>query len=67
MTTYTVKPKNKKEAAILKKILKALNADFEINEDETPYNPEFVTKILKGDEEYKEGKTKGIRTSDLWK
>jgi hypothetical protein len=68
MITLTVKPKNKKELSVFKKVLKALDADFETNkEDESPYNPEFVAKILKGREDSKNGKCVTIALEDLWK
>lgn len=45
MTTLTVKPKNKKELLKAKKMLKVMEISFEDNDDK-PYNPEFVKKIL---------------------
>jgi len=65
MIAITVKPKNKKEYTAIKKVLKVLNIESE--DVESPYNPDFVKKILEGDEEYKQGKFKVIKTEDLWK
>ena len=63
MTTLTVRPKNKKEAVILKKVLKALDVDFETsNNDESLYNTEFVNKIL----DRKNLKTNKKRLMMLW-
>jgi hypothetical protein len=68
MTTLTVKPKNKKELAAIKKILVGFNVDFDTNDDiEKPYNQEFVDKILQSKEEFKQGKFKTIDSVDLWK
>jgi len=58
----------KKDLPVLKSLAKSLG--FEIAQNEKPYNPEFVKKILDGEKEIKEGK--GIKmTIDelnaLWK
>lgn len=42
--------------------MKALKVKFEVSEEgESPYDPEFVAKIKKGDKEFAEGK--GIKMS----
>ena len=52
----------------LKAILKALKIKFEIpTKSKSPYNPEFVAKILQGDEDIKAGRTTKIKIEDLWK
>jgi hypothetical protein len=64
MTTLTVRPKNKKEAVILKKVLKALDVDFETSSnDESLYSPEFVNRIL---DKKKHGNFTTIDTADVW-
>ncbi len=64
MTTLTVRPKNNKEAVILKKVLKALDIDFETsNNDESLYSPEFVNRIL---DKKKHGNFTTINTTDIW-
>jgi len=35
--------------------------------DDTPYNPEFVKRVLLADEEIEQGKGVKIAISDLWK
>ncbi len=35
--------------------------------EESPYDPEFVKKILQGREDYKNGKSVSIPLEDLWK
>jgi len=63
MTTLTVKPKNKKELSKAKKMLKVLEISFEDNDDK-PYNPEFVKKIL---EARKENGSIQIDPANPWK
>lgn len=64
-----VHPSNKEEVTVLKTILEALKIKFELSKVET-YNPEFVAKIEKARQDYKQGKGK-IYTIDqlneLWK
>jgi hypothetical protein len=66
-TSITVKAKNKKELNKDKAALKLVDANFEIVENQSPYNPEFVSKILEGSEAFKNGEYKTIKTEDLWK
>ena len=71
MTTLTVKPKNRKELLMVEKILEALKVKFVPAEEENaPYNPEFVAKILKGREDSKNGKGRNVTMNELnalWK
>ena len=66
MTILTVRPRNNKELSAIKKVLEDLKMDFESNE-ESPYNPEFVARVLLAKEEIKQGKGVKIATVDLWK
>ena len=53
----------------VKAFMKALKIKFEIIKDK-PYNPEFVQKIVTGDEDYKAGKGKKVTIEELnklWK
>ncbi len=50
----------------LKAFMKALKIKFEITKEDN-YNPEFVAKILQGDEDIKAGKTTKIKVNDIWK
>jgi hypothetical protein len=47
----------------LKAFLKALKIDFE----KSPYNPDFVSKIKRSDEDIKAGRTSKITPDDIWK
>ncbi len=64
-----VHPTSDEEVTILKTILNALKIKFESSEEET-YNPEFVEKIVKARQDYKDGKGKVYTTdqlNDLWR
>jgi hypothetical protein len=65
METLIVYPKTKEQLAALKAVIKALKIDFRSNA--SPYNPEFVEKILQSREDIKNGKGVKIDTKDLWK
>ncbi len=65
METLIVRPKTKEQLTALKAFIKALKIDFK--SEESPYDPEFVEKILQGREDIKNGKGIKIATEDLWK
>lgn len=71
METITVHPKNKEQFTVIEAFLKALKVPFEKDDiKESPYNPEFVEKILQGDKDMKEGKGKKVTIEELnalWK
>jgi len=63
ITAYTV---DASQLDAIKAFMKALKIKFEVQK-ESPYNKKFVTKILQGEEEFKKGKSKAIKTAELWK
>jgi len=67
MTTITINERTKAGKALpeMAKLLAVTNKGVEINE-ESPYNPEFVDKILEAETNIKEGKTKPIDPNDVW-
>lgn len=82
METLIVKPDNGSQMEALKAFLTALKIEFKslngaegssvsdddkVAEADKPYDPEFVAKIKKGDEDYKAGRYKSINPEDLWK
>ena len=69
MLTLLIHPKDKAQEKIVKAILKALKVPFEIEPEsnESPYDPEFVAKILEGREYFKNGRGTTIKIEDLWK
>ncbi|MHA4895364.1 DUF2683 family protein [Pedobacter sp. PWIIR3] len=65
METLIMHPQNKEQLSALKAIAKAFKIDFKSEKE--IYNPEFVKKILQGEEDIKNGKGVKIATEDLWK
>ena len=65
MGTLIVNPESKEKMLALKAFMKALKISFK--EEKSPYNPEFVEKIKRSEEDFKAGKFKAIETDDLWK
>ncbi|MFI5140151.1 MAG: DUF2683 family protein, partial [Sphingobacteriales bacterium] len=65
METLIVQPKTKEQLTALKAFIKAMKIDFK--SEKSPYDPEFVKKILQGREDIKNGKGISIATEDLWK
>ena len=65
MEILTLHPKNKEQLNALKAFSKALKIDF--GTEESSFNPEFVAKINRGQEQIKAGKVIKIVIEDLWK
>jgi len=65
MGKLIVYPDSKEQLTTLKAFMKALKISFE--EEKSPYDTEFVAKILQGDEDIKAGRTKKIKLDDIWK
>lgn len=65
METLILRPKTKEQAKAIKAVAKVLKVDLET--EESPYDPEFVKKILQGREDYKNGNTVKIALEYLWK
>ncbi|MFY8189245.1 MAG: DUF2683 family protein [Flavobacterium sp.] len=66
MSTQSIiilEPKTLDDLNVFKALAKALNVKFEVKEK--PYNPEFVEKIRKSEEQYKKGKFKRVNAEDL--
>ncbi len=62
----TAYPSNETEIDAIKAFMKALKIKFEVaNKTDSPYNPEFVAKIQKGDEDLKNGKGKKMTLAQL--
>ena len=61
-------PNNQEQSIALKAVMQALKVSFETKTDDgtkSPYNPEFVAKILQGDEDIKAGRTTKISLDDI--
>lgn len=70
MNTIIVHADSKVSKALVA-IFKALNVSYEIKkenrkEEESPYDPEFVKKILERSENVKRGNVTTIDPKDLW-
>jgi uncharacterized membrane protein (DUF106 family) len=63
METLIVHPNNKKQLAALKTFMKAFKIAFE--EKNSPYDPEFVTKIQESREQVIRGETRIVNIADL--
>ncbi len=50
---------HQQKLAVLKAFMKALKIRFE--EEKSPYNPEFVEKIKRSEEDFKAGRYKAIK------
>ena len=62
-------PSDAKELSVIKAFFEALKIKFEVAQD-TPYDPEFVDKILQGDADFKAGKGRKVTMDELnklWK
>ena len=77
MEAITIHPKNKEQLEALKVIFKAMKIPFEnisnkteaslVEEDESPYDPEFVKMVKRADEDFNKGKGKSVKLDDIWK
>ena len=65
METLIVHPENKAQLNAVKQVLKAMRISFE--KEDKPYNPEFIAKIKKSEQNFKERKFTKIAIEDLWK
>ena len=65
METLIIQPKTKEQLTALKAFVKAMKIDF--RSEKSPYDPEFVDKILQGREDIKNGKGVKVDTKNLWK
>ncbi|SEN68702.1 Protein of unknown function [bacterium A37T11] len=67
MEAVLIHPKNKEQLAAVKAFAKALKMDFETKVEESPYNPEFVQRILNADKSAKMGNVTRIKNAkNIW-
>lgn len=66
METLLVYPENNKQLKALKDVMTALNVKFE-KKEESPYYPEFIKKIERGDKDILQGETTKITLDEIWK
>ena len=68
MEAIILRPKTKRQLSIFKNIAMEMGIPFEIiNNNENPYDPEFVAKIMRSKKDFEEGRFTAIKTEDLWK
>jgi len=65
METVIARPVNKEQLAALKAIMKAMKVDF--TTEKSTYNPEFLAKVDRAEEQIKSGKYRKVTPSDIWK
>jgi hypothetical protein len=61
----TIHPNDISQVQAIKAMIKAFKIDFKIKKE--TYNPEFVEKIRKSEEQYKKGKFTRVNANDLEK
>jgi hypothetical protein len=70
MTTITIEiNENTKAGKILKNLIEVFSKEKDvkiISDDESPYSPEFIEKIKKGEEAIKNGKTTRLNPKSVW-
>jgi hypothetical protein len=62
--TIIIHPENKEQEKALKAIAKALNIKFEVAK-KSNYDPDFVAKIEKSEQEFEEGNYTRVEKKDL--
>jgi hypothetical protein len=71
MQTIKAHPEDASQIKALKAFMKAMKIKFELApETESPYKPEFVEKILQGDQDFEAGKGRKVTLDELnalWK
>ncbi len=65
MEAITIHPKDREQFIVIEAFLNALKIPFEKVKEKSPYNPEFVKRILQGDEDRKEGKGRKFTIEEL--
>jgi len=73
MDVYIARPGTKEQAKALRAFMEALEINFKVSKvdnGESPYNQEFVAKILKSKQDFLDGKGKTMNMEELkalWK
>lgn len=67
MTAITLHIESLSDIKLIEALAKKLNIPYEKTKEKSPYNPQFVAKIKRGEEDIKKGLGKKIDVDDLWK
>lgn len=65
METLLVQPENQEQMKAIKAFLKVIKVNFK-EQKSKPYNKEWEAKMKRSEEDHKAGRTKEIKTDDLW-
>lgn len=57
----------KKHLMLIAELARTLKIEIETSGEAAGYDAEFISKIKRSEEDFKAGKYKAIKTSDLWK
>ncbi len=67
MEAIILRPKTKRQLSIFKSIAMEMGIPFEIiNDNENPYDPAFVAKIMRSKKDFEEGRVTVIKTENLF-
>jgi hypothetical protein len=68
---FIIRPETSEQRSIIKALMKAMKIKFEVSKEEkSPYNNNFVEKITRSQQNFKEGKGRVVSSEDLdnlWK
>jgi len=62
ITAYT---DNASQIEAIKAFMKALKIKFELSKENSPYNPEFVDKVLESKQQAKDGRVTRVKKENL--
>lgn len=65
--TFIANPIDAAQEKAIEAVFKALKVPYKKTKDESPYDPEFVAKIKRGEEAAKRGEGMKINVAELWK
>jgi len=67
MDTLLILPKNEAEQTAVKAFCQALKVAYEEEPEAENYNPEFVAKVKRSEEDFKAGRIHKINLDEIWK
>jgi hypothetical protein len=63
---FIIRPETSEQRSIIKALMKAMKIKFEVSKEEkSPYNNNFVEKIKRSQQNFKEGKGRVVSSEDL--
>lgn len=67
MSTLLILPKNEAEENAVKAFCQVLNVAYEEEPEAENYNPEFIAKIKRSEEDFNAGRVHKINLDEIWK